>query len=211
MDEENKPQVEESKPVDGEKHASGAVYNAAKDKWEGYKPTKGVAPPWKPFDKKRKANRLTIRERKFLMVLSTTGNMSEAYRSAYTVKHHADKKIDAARVHSMANVVLNRLRKKSPELIAQFLFEDITPEFVRKEMMGLYKNEGATVAERTRILELMGKMHAMFTDKNIQQTTIKDMNETLYKESEEDFPEKKDERFGRQDITDDIFNDIPKV
>jgi hypothetical protein len=210
MDEEQKEAVEQ-KPVDGQTHASGAVYNAEKDKWIGYKPTKGVAPPWKPFDKKRKANRLTIRERKFLLVLSTTGNLSEAYRSAYKITHHADKKIEAARVHSQANVVLNRLRKKSPELVAQFMFEDITPEFVRGEMMKLYKNEGATVAERTRILELMGKMHAMFTDKNIQQTTIKDMNETLYKESDEDFPEQKDNRFGRQDITEDIFNDIPKA
>ena len=173
-------------------------YQDENGKWKGYKPEKGVVPPWNPFNKERK-KRMTIRERKFLMDLSTTGSLQEAYRAAYTVKPNPDKKLESARITAIANQVLSRLRKKFPELVEAMLFEDITPDFVRKEMMKLYKNDIATIGERTRILELMGKIHGMFTDKQVVESSIKQIVGDIYRETDEDFPVE-DDRLSRLDI-----------
>lgn len=179
-------------------------YDESKKKWIGYRAEKGKTPPWKPFNQPRKARRMTIRERKFLYVLSTTGNLSGAYRAAYKVKAFPDKKVENARVYTMATQVINRLRKKYPELVKELTFEDVSPDFVRKELMNLYKEDSSTTTEKTRILELMGKIHGMFTDKNIVETKIHDVAETLYAETDEDFPDQKDERKSRMELEDSI-------
>ena len=173
-------------------------YDEATKKWKNYHPQKNVIPPWNPFNKERKKS-MTIRERKFLMVLSTTGKLQDAYRAAYTIKPNPDKKLESARITAIANQVLTRLRKKFPELVEAMLFEDITPDFVRKEMMKLYKNDVATIGERTRILELMGKIHGMFTDKQVVESSIKQIVGDVYRETDEDF-EVKDNRLSRLDI-----------
>lgn len=180
-------------------------------KYKGYKPQKGVTPPWDPFDPEKRKKRITIREKKFLMMLSTTGSLQEAFRAAYKVSPHSDKKIENARVSAMANQVLTRLRKKAPELTAASTFEDITPEFVKKGIMDLYtrsKEKGEMHIEKG-VLELMGKMHAMFTDKKVVDSTVKGVVETIYQESDDDMPVK-DERMGRAEI-EEKFGNIPKA
>lgn len=180
----------------------GGVYDPVKKKWSGYHPIKGVTPNWSPFDPKwRKSapNKLTIRERKFMAVLSTTGSMAQAFRAAYTIKEYGSKHLESIRVAALAHQVLKRVRKKDPKFVEMMTFEDITPDFVKKEMMKLYYNDDATIPERTRLLELMGKSQALFTDKHQVDSKIQEVVDSVYKESDKDFPEN-DQRIGRQDI-----------
>lgn len=162
-----------------------------------YIPEKGKIPAHDPFNPEKRRNRITIRERKFLYLLSTTGNLQESFRSVYKVKHHDDERIEAAHVGAMANQVLKRLRNKAPELVAAFTFEDISPDFVKKEMMKLYNADSTATHEKIRLLELMGKTQALFTDKHVVDTKITDVIKNVYKETDEDFPEHKDERIDR--------------
>lgn len=190
--------VEGKKPIEIN---TSATFNPETGKWEGYRPEKGKTPPWKPFDAARRKNRVTLRERKFMMMLSTTGKMQEAYRAVYTVKDYGSPKITEMRVAALANQVLRRIRKKAPELVAALTFEDITPDFVKKEMLKLYNNSESSIHEKTRLLELMGKTQAMFTDKIQTETKVREIIGTVYKESEDDFPEQ-DNRIGRIEMND---------
>jgi hypothetical protein len=176
-------------------------FNKETGRWEGYKPQKGVTPPWNPFSQEGRKNRITMKERKFMMMVSTTGSLHDAYKATYKVKEYPNKKIESARIGALANQVLRRIRNKAPELVAAMTFEDITPDFVKKEMLKLYNQEDASIHEKTRLLELMGKTQAMFTDKIQSDTKIRGMVDTIYKETDEDFPEK-DERIGRLEIED---------
>ncbi|MEK6897506.1 MAG: hypothetical protein AABW93_03170 [Nanoarchaeota archaeon] len=171
--------------------------------WKGYKPKKGVTPPWDPFNPEKRKKRMTMSEKKFLYVLSSTGNMSEAYRAAYKHRVLPDKRMDNARVYAMANQILERVRRKFPLEVSQMLFEDITPDFVRRELMNLFKNEGSTVGEKTRIIELMGKIHGMFTDKQIVESRIKDLVKDIYQETDDDMP-MHDSRLSRIEIDENI-------
>lgn len=196
---------------------SGQLPQEEKDKigteespYAGYKPQKGVTPPWNPFDPARRQNRVTIKERKFLMVLSMTGKLVDAYRAAYKVKDYPDKQLERARVNAMAQQVLARLKKKAPELVAAFTFDDITPDFVKKEMLKLYNKEDVKDADKIRLLELMGKTQAMFTDKNIVETKIQEVVDQIYKEGDEDFP-MRDDRLTRADIEEGILSKYPKA
>jgi len=185
-------------------HPSGAYWDPELKKWKGYKPTKGVNPPWNPYSAVHK-KKVTINEKKFLMVLSQTGNMQEAYRAAYKVKSYPDKRIENAKCGAMAAQVLARIKAKAPELVAAFTFDDVNPDFIKKEMLKLYNHDHATIAEKTRLLELMGKTQAMFTDKVISDTKIREVIEPIYRESEEDFPDDHmDERKTRLDIMDTV-------
>lgn len=182
-----------------------------KSQYAGYKVKKGETPPWDPFNPEKRKKRITIREKKFLLMLSTTGSLQEAYRSAYKVTPMSDKKLEGARVTAMANQVLARLKKKSPELTAKMTFEDITPDFVRKGLLDLYgrsKEKGDMTVEKG-VLELMGKLYAMFTEKHQVDNKIKGVVENIYKESDDDFP-RKDERINRLDIENQL-HDIPKA
>lgn len=181
-------------------HPSGAYWDPSEEKWRGYRPTKGYSPPWNPFTNKERKPRVTINEKKFLMVLSQTGNMQEAFRAVYKIPKHQDKRLENARISSMASHVLTRIRKKAPELVAAFTFDDITPDFIKKEMMKLYSNDHATIPERTRLLELMGKTQAMFTDKVVQDLKVREVVEQVYEESDEDFPKHEDQRLSRLDV-----------
>lgn len=171
--------------------------------WKGYKPKKGVTPPWDPFNPEKRKKRMTMSEKKFLYVLSSTGNMSEAYRAAYKHRVLPDRRMDNARVYAMANQILERVRRKFPLEVSQMLFEDITPDFVRRELMNLFKNEGSTVGEKTRIIELMGKIHGMFTDKQIVESRIKDLVKDIYQETDDDMP-MHDSRLSRIEIDENI-------
>ncbi len=198
--------MEENKEITPttEEQKTEPYYDSEKKKWIGYKAEKGKTPPWKPFDQPRKPRRMTIRERKFLLVLSTTGSLTGAYRAAYKVKSFPDKKMENARVYTMANQVIRRLRIKYPEWVKELTFEDISPDFVRKELMSLYKEDGATVTEKTQLLKLMGQIHGMFTEKNVVETKIREVADSLYAETEEEFPTTKDFRLSRLEIDDKI-------
>lgn len=181
-------------------HPSGAYWDDVELKWKGYKATKGFAPPWNPFNPENRRKRTTVNERKFLMVLSTTGSINEAFRAVYKIPVHPDKRIENARIQAMGSQILTRLRSKAPALVAAFTFEDITPEFIKKEYMKLYGSEHATIAEKRAILSDMAKMHAMFSDKIVLDNKIRDSVDSLYKESDDDFPDHKDERINRAQI-----------
>ena len=160
-------------------------------------------PAHDPFNPEKRKNRITLRERKFLYLLSQTGSLQEAFRSVYKVKHHDDKRIESAHVGAMANQVLARLRRKSPELVAAFTFEDITPEFVKKGILDLYyrAKESNNMHIEKGTLELMGKINAMFTEKHVSDVRILDTIKSVYKETDEDMPdEHKDDRVGRPEI-----------
>lgn len=171
--------------------------------WDPKNPQKNVTPPWDPFNREKhphKKRGLNIRERKFLLLISTTGNLSEAVRGVYKCPTHPDKKIAAAMVHSYAIRKLEQIRKKEPELVAKYTYEDITPDFVRRELMKMYNNPDTPTHERVRLLELMGKTHAMFTDKHQVDTKVKDAVDTIYQESDSDFPVSQDNRITRDEI-----------
>ena len=134
------------------------------------------------------------------MILSQTGSISAAFRGVYKIRAHLDKAIENARVRSIGSRVLERIKKKNPAMVAAFTFDDVTPDFIKKEMMKLYSSDHSTIAEKTRLLELMGKTQAMFTDKVISDTKIREVVDPIYKEREDDFPDQKDDRLSRLDI-----------
>ena len=119
-----------------------------------------------------------------------------------------DKRIENARISAAATGVLKRLRDKAPELVSAFTFDDVNKDYIKHEMLKLYNHDHATIGEKTRLLELMGKTQAMFTDKIISDTKIREVVEPIYTESAEDFPERLDERKGRIEIEDE---EIEKV
>ncbi len=172
-------------------------------KWKNYKPKKGVTPPWQPFDPERRKGRLTIKERKFLYMLSKTGNINKSYKSVYKYTKFDDKKLENVRIGSMANVKLKRLKEKSPELVAAFTFEDITPDFVRKGLLDLYgraKDTGNMHIEKG-VLELMGKIHALFSEKQIYKEEVKEVIGDIYQENDSDMPGNQvDESLSRTEI-----------
>ena len=181
-------------------HPTGAYWDVADNKWRGYRPTKGVNPPWLPYSPKHREKKVTINEKKFLMVLSQTGNMNEAFRTAYKYTAYPDKRIESARIGSAALRVLKRIKEKAPELVAAFTFDDINPDFIKRELLNLYNHDHATIGERTRLLELMGKTHAMFTDKIVSDTKIREVVDSVYTETSDDMPEQKDDRKNRHQV-----------
>ena len=181
-------------------HITGAYWDTEENRWRGYKAKKGVSPPWVPYSKKRIRTEPNIKERKFMWILSKTGSVTEAYRSCYRIKIHEDKRLEAAKARSLGEQILRRIKKNFPEWVKAFTFSDITPDFIKSEMMNLYSSDHATIAEKTRLLELMGKVEAMFTEKKIIDTRIREIIEPLYAETDEDFPEHKDERVSRVGI-----------
>lgn len=195
------PELTSTTTVPADKLNTSATFNPETGKWEGYKPEKGKTPPWNPFDVNKKKSRITLKERKFMYLLSTTGSMQEAFKGTYKVKDYGDSKLQGQRVSALANQVLKRIRMKAPELVATMTFEDITPDFVRKGLLKLYNDPNASIHEKTRILELMGKTQAMFTDKVQTETKIREIVGTVYRESDEDFPEH-DDRVSRVDMED---------
>lgn len=189
-------------------HPTGAWWDEEDRRWHDYKSVKGISPPWLPYhaSRRRYSRKTTINERKFLMILSQTGNLFEAFRAVYKFGYHPDKRIERARVYSQAKKVLERIKKKEPELVAAFTFNDVNPDYLKKEMMKLYHHDHATIGEKTRLLELMGKTQAMFTDKIVSDTKIREIIEPVYQESSDDFPDKVDERRGRIEIEEEKIN-----
>ena len=184
----------------GNPHPTGAYWDTELNKWKGYKATKGLKPPWDPYSAAHRKTKVTINEKKFLMVLSQTGSLAEAYRATYRYTQYPDKRIENGRIRAIAEQVLRRIKNKAPELVAAFTFDDMTPDFIKREMLKLYSHDHATIGEKTRLLELMGKTQAMFTDKIISDTKIRDVIEPIYTESAEDFPDRRDDRQSRFDI-----------
>ena len=181
-------------------HPTGAYWNAIEEKWRGYRPTKGINPPWLPYAQRHRERRVTINEKKFLMVLSQTGNMQEAYKAVYKYVPHPDKRIEAAKIGSKALQIMKRIKNKEPELVAAFTFEDINKDFIKRELLNLYNHDHATIGEKTRLLELMGKTQQLFKDVTIQETRIKEIVDPIYQENEDDMPEHIDDRIGRLEI-----------
>ena len=181
-------------------HPTGAYWDQELQKWKGYKATKGMKPPWDPYNHGHRKTKVTINEKKFLMVLSQTGKLSEAFKATYKYTQYPDKRIENGRVRALAEQVLRRIQKKAPELVAAFKFDDVTPDFIKREMLKLYEHDHATIGEKTRLLELMGKTQAMFTDKIISDTKIREVIEPIYTETADDFPEQADKRKNRLDI-----------
>lgn len=181
-------------------HQTGAYWDPELNKWKGYKATKGLRPPWDPYSQAHRKNRVTINEKKFLMVLSQTGKKTEAYKAVYKYTQHPDKNIENGRIRAMAEQVLNRIKAKAPELVASFTFEDMTPDFIKKEYMKLYNHDHATITEKRAILADMAKINAMFTDKVISDTKIREVIDPIYSETSDDFPEMADERKSRVEI-----------
>lgn len=183
-------------------HPTGAYWDAELGKWKGYRATKGMKPPWDPYSSQHRRNKVTINEKKFLMVLSQTGSLIEAYKATYRYTQYPDKRIENGRIRALADQVLRRVKGKAPELVAAFTFDDITPDFIKREMLKLYGHDHATISERTRLLELMGKTQAMFTDKIVSDNKIREVVDPIYTETEEDFPDKGDQRQSRLEIVD---------
>lgn len=181
-------------------HPTGAYWDSELNKWKGYKPTKGVKPPWDPYNQERVKSRLTMNEKKFLVIYSQTGKLTEAFKAVYKYTRYPDKRIEDGRVRALAEQVIRRIKKKAPDLVAAFTFDDMTPDFIKKEYMKLYTNDHATIAERRAILADMAKINAMFTDKIITDQKIREVVNPVYTESDEDFPQQADERKSRLDI-----------
>lgn len=190
------PQVIEKKPKEMN---TSATFNPETGKWEGYIPEKGKTPPWDPWNPAKRKNRVTIKEHKFMAFLSTTGSMQEAYRAAYKVKDYGNPALEKARVAALANQVLRRIRQKDPGLVEAMTFADIDKDFVKKGMLELYNKKDLADHDKIRLLELMGKTQAMFTDKIQSETKVTEVIKTVYKESDEDFPEQ-DHRLSRLDM-----------
>jgi len=182
-------------------HPTGAYWDTELQAWKGYKAMKGYAPPWNPYSGAHRKRKVTINEKKFLMVLSQTGNLIDAFKSVYKFQTYPDKRMENARCAALATQVLTRLKTKCPELVAAFTFDDITPDFIKKEFLKLYNHDHATIGEKTRLLELMGKTQAMFTDKILTDQKIREVVDPIYTETAEDFPdERADERIGRLEV-----------
>ncbi len=196
------PEVEEAKKryTKENPHPTGAYWDPAIQRWAGYKARAGFAPPWLPFSAKHRKKKVTINEKKFLMILSQTGSLAEAYRSTYKFTPYPDKRIEAARATAQGTTILKRIKEKAPELVAAFTFDDITPDFIKREMLKLYKNDHATIGEKTRLVELMGKTQAIFKESVITDQKIREIVEPVYKEVDADFPDRIDERKSRLDI-----------
>lgn len=205
MNETEKPQTSQSE--DNKKlftkehpHPTGAYWDIELQKWKGYKATKGIKPPWDPYHYGHRKAKVTLNEKKFLMVYSQTGHLTEAFRSAYKYTQYPDKRIENARIRAMADQVLRRIRKKAPELVAAFTFDDMTPDFIKKEYMKLYNHDHATITEKRAILADMAKINAMFTDKIVTDQKIREVVNPMYTEADEDFPDRVDQRKTRLDI-----------
>lgn len=177
-------------------------------KWKNYHPKKGVKPPWDPFNPEKRKNALTFNERKFLYVLGRTGKLNDAYLTAYKVREFGDPKLQATRITSMANQVLARIKRKQPELANQMTFGDINGEFVKKGLLKLLEHPEASIHEKTRIFELMGKMNDVniFSDKHVIETKITEVKRMLYSEEDDDFPTI-DKRLTRDEIEAKILTD----
>lgn len=181
-------------------HVTGAYWDLEENKWKGYKAMKGVSPPWVPYSKKRIRTEPNMREKKFMWILSKTASLAEAYRATYRARIYEDKRIESAKARDLGEQVLRRIKKNFPEWVKAFTFSDFTPDFIRSEMMNLYSSDHASIAEKTRLLELMGKTEAMFTEKKIIDTKIRGIVESLYAETDDDFPEYRDDRVGRIEV-----------
>lgn len=181
-------------------HATGAYWDTELGRWKGYKATKGLKPPWDPYSRAHKRIKITLNEKKFLYVLSQTGRMTEAFKAAYKFTEYPDKRVENGRIRAMAEQVLRRIKLKAPELVASFTFEDMTPDFIKKEYMKLYNHDHATITEKRAILADMAKINAMFTDKVVSETKIREVIDPIYRESDEDFPERIDNRKSRIEI-----------
>ena len=181
-------------------HPTGAYWDLELGKWKGYKATKGMKPPWDPYNHGHRKVRVTLNERKFLMVYSQTGKLSEAFKAVYKYTQYPDKRIENARIRALADQVLRRIKNKAPELVAAFTFEDMTPDFIKKEYMKLYTHDHATIGEKRAILADMAKINAMFTEKIVTDQKIREVVNPMYSESDEDFPERADKRQNRLDI-----------
>lgn len=194
-------------------HETGAYWVPEESKWKGYKPKEGVSPPWLPFNIKRRdlekeRNKVTLNEKKFLMVYSQTGSATEAWKSVYKYNVYQDKRMEDARIRIAAKRKIDKIRKKAPDLVQAFLFEDITPEYIKREMQKLYNHDHATIGEKLRALELMGKTQAMFTEKVISDVSIKEKVKEVYRESNDDFPEQADQRLTREQTDRNLLNKI---
>jgi len=196
------PEVEEAKKryTKEHPHETGAYWDPIQLRWLGYKARAGFAPPWLPFNAKHRKKKVTINEKKFLMILSQTGSLAEAYRATYKFTPYPDKRIEAARATAQGTTILKRVKEKAPELVAAFTFDDITPEFIKREMLKLYNNDHATIGEKTRLVELMGKTQAIFKESVITDQKIREIVEPVYKEVDTDFPDKIDKRKNRLEI-----------
>lgn len=181
-------------------HITGAYWDLEESKWKGYKAKKGVSPPWVPYSKKRIRTEPSLKEKKFMWVLSKTASLAEAYRATYRTRIFDDKRVESARARDLGEQVLRRIKKNFPEWVKAFTFSDFTPEFIRGELMNLYSSDHSTIAEKTRILENMAKIEAMFTEKKIIDTKIREVVEPLYAETDDDFPRYRDERISRTEV-----------
>ena len=181
-------------------HPTGAYWDTDLGKWKGYKATKGLKPPWDPYNHGHKKTKVTINERKFLMIYSQTGNIAEAFKGVYKFTQYPDKRIENGRVRALAEQVLRRIKNKAPELVAAFTFEDMTPDFIKKEYMKLYTHDHATIGEKRAILADMAKINAMFTDRVVTDQKIREVVNPVYTESDDDFPDRIDQRKNRLDI-----------
>lgn len=195
--------TEEEKLKISEENPDGGVWNTETKKWKGYKPKKGMKPNWDPFNPEKRKGRLTINEKKFLYLLSKTGNINKSYKSVYRYTKLDDKKLENARIGSAASIKIKRLKEKSPELVAAFTFEDITPDFVRKGLLDLYgrAKESGNMHVEKGVLELMGKIHALFSEKQIYKEEVKEVIGDIYQENDSDMPGKQvDESLSRTEI-----------
>ena len=161
-----------------------------------------------------KRKRMTMKEHKFMAVLSQTCNLREAFRAVYKVGDFEDKKMEDNYVSAQANKVLNRIKKKAPEYAAAMTFEDITPDFVRKATLKLY-NKAIEAEDRNieaRAVEMMAKFNAMFKEDVTVKSKIEGTVKNIYKETDDDMPDFGNNKIGRDEFNSKfIEKDIPKA
>lgn len=166
------------------------------------------------FNPEKRKNRVTMKERKFLTILSQTCSKAEAYRAVYKFTPNENKKLEAASINSAADKVLKRLKEKAPELVAAVTFENLNPEFVTKAMIDLYSRakEKSDMNIEARAIDMMAKTQNVYQETKHIETKITDIVGKIYKETDEDMPVR-DERIGLKEFNDRYLkkDDIPKV
>lgn len=181
-------------------HPTGAYWDPELLRWKGYKATKGLKPPWDPYNHAHRKRKLTFNEKKFLYIYSQTGKLSDAFKSTYKYTQYPDKRVEDGRVRALAEQVMRRIKEKAPDLVAAYCFDDMTPDWIKREYMKIYNHDHATIGEKRAILADMAKINAMFTDKVITDTKIREVIQPVYAETADDFVDVADERKSRADI-----------
>ena len=125
-------------------------------------------------------NKLNDKQKAFVDKYLETGNQTEAYKSVYkNVKNDNTAKACACRTLTKAYVreyYESRLKEIESERIAK---PKEIMEYLTKVMRGEEKDQfglEATLQDRTKAAELLGKRYRIFDKNNVDENTLKEMD-----------------------------------